>query len=366
MGKEFNQKKFVDYLGRGIVGTADGILLGIGLAALGIITGDPDDDKDKRELERLIGIGQYKFNVSGLGRFVLSGFNRDAAKLKEGDTLLSYDWIQPFAINLSIGANFYKNRNADKTTQEKTVSTATLAIEALNEGVDALTNQPVTKGLKNFFQYGDIGKSMINTVEAMPASFIPSTLNRFKQMTDNTTRETYDPNVKPMIANTIKAKIPGLSKSVNPAIDVWGNIKEYMQNGSNNFFNVYIDPAITTKYEPTKESELALNIYKRIGEKVQFPKVAPKKFDRTVKKETKHIILTAKEYVFYQRNLGKFTKKLYEEYADSYSESMSDKEVRELSSNLQNGIKDINAQVQDEILRRRGWEETDGILQPKK
>lgn len=93
VGKEFNQKAFVESTSRALVGSTGLVGTGAILHKLDIITGKPEKDADMNALQRATGLGQYKMNVSALKRFVFSGFDPSEAKLKEGDKLLSYDWM---------------------------------------------------------------------------------------------------------------------------------------------------------------------------------------------------------------------------------------------------------------------------------
>ncbi|MFA9263153.1 MAG: hypothetical protein ACEQSB_07505, partial [Undibacterium sp.] len=169
-GKEFNQKAFVDSFSKSIVGTTGLVGTGMYLNNLGIITAKPSEKTDVRNMERMTGLGGYKINVSALKRFVGSGMNEDAAKLREGDTLVNYDWAQPVALGLSIGANISEGGKLD---EQKAMDIVDTIVNSVGEGTNTLAEQPLVQGVQRLFGYG-LKEGVQETGKGSLASFVPT------------------------------------------------------------------------------------------------------------------------------------------------------------------------------------------------
>lgn len=294
-GKPFNQHTFANSIARGTVGT--GAIMGAGavLGGLGIITEAPNEDTDARNLQKASGQGGYQINVDALRRYLFSGFDSDEAKLKEGDTLVSYDWAQPTSIPLSAGAAIGKKQNPG----DAAISTVSNAANGLN----TLIEQPLVSGLNTFFNNvknkGVVGAAG-ETAKGAPASFVPTASNQTRQLTDNTTRSTYDPNGLVQSLNMVANKIPGASYLLHPQVDTLGNDKQNYQNGSNNLLNVAFNPAFVNKYQPDSAAKLPLGIMNDTGETKQIPTTTK----TTQKVNGENMQLTAQQNEDFQRYVG--------------------------------------------------------------
>ena len=80
----FNQRDFVKTTSRALVGTGNLIGSGYILGKLGIITGKSSKDFDTSNMQKQVGLGDYKLNIDGLKRFVMSGFDASQAKPHKG------------------------------------------------------------------------------------------------------------------------------------------------------------------------------------------------------------------------------------------------------------------------------------------
>lgn len=290
-GADFDQKQFVETFSRGLVGT--GLLSsGYVLAANGVITSAPSEDKDIRSLEQTMGGGGFRINVDALKRWVSDGVPQSN---KVGDTTVTYDWAQPVALGLAMGANMHMNpKGQDKFTS---------MIEQLDAGTSALTQQSVVKGVSQFM--GDVddygaARAFVNAGLSIPASFVPSLLNQAVQLEDNTLRETYDPSIVKTATNRAIARIPKLQGILPDAIDTLGGTKERYQDGSNTVFNVLFNPSFVGKIKDNPGAAEVLDLYKRSGEVKQ----APRNVDKKVKIDGKDVALTGDQYTYYQQYVG--------------------------------------------------------------
>lgn len=273
MGKAFQQKQFVESISRAFIGTAGLVGTGALLHRLGIITGKPSDDYEIQGIERSAGLGEYRINVSALKRFVLSGMDADTAKLEKGDTLVSYDWFQPVAISISIGANLDDTKGVDGVGLAATVATS------IKNGVDTLTEQPLISGITRFFRSGDVAEGLATVAESAPSSFVPSVLSQIRILTDQP-RQTYDPDIFKRAKNRAFARTPFLSSKLPPRLDQFGNEQKFHEEGSTfsqKAFNSFLNPDWVSNYKPTPEAELVLDLYRQTGETKQAPRFVNKK-----------------------------------------------------------------------------------------
>lgn len=333
--KQFNQKAFVESFSRAIVGSA--FLFGTGalMHKLGIITGRPAEDKDLAELQREQGFGEYRINVSALKRLVFGDGN---TKPQSGDKIISYDWFQPQAIPLAIGADV----DANKGTAAGIVGTI---LQALGTGINAFADQPVVQGLQTLFsgQQGQMEQGLIKTLEGVPSSFVPTLLSQVKQLADNQRRETYNPNKTQESLNRAENKIPGMAGKLPQKYGTLGQPLETYQNGSNNPLNVFLNPAFTNTYNPSENVQKITDIYKQTGEVKQVPRVVPKK----IVVSGKSFELTGQEYADYQKRVGELIDQGFGKIPGSIK-------PEEATKRMQAVMNDANEQAKMEILKARG------------
>lgn len=263
---KFNQKEFVESFGRALTGTTGLVGAGYLLHSLGIITGKSPESKELGQTERTTGLGQFKINVSALKRLALS-LDPEEAKLQKGDVLYSYDWFQPLAIGLSMGANLSevnKGGKAEDSVYNIIGSTAS--------GIDTVGDQPLFKGITSKFQYNNKMSDVLkDAVGDIPASFIPTFLKQTRDLIDENQRETYSPNFFEETFNTIKNKVPGASSSLPPKVDIMGKDMQTYQDGSNNVFNVMFNPGFISRYKPTDEAKMVIDLYNETGSAGALP-----------------------------------------------------------------------------------------------
>lgn len=318
-------------LGRGLVGS--GLILGGAfLAKQGIITGKTDSDPDKREADKMTGQGPFSFNVTALGR-LLKG---EDTKTQPGDVTANYDWLQPNAIQLSMGANMViNNGKADKQLGD--------GLDALGSGVDTISEQPVFSGVKQFFgnmntqNGGGIGKATQGLASGIPASFTPSILNQAGQQLDNTKRSTYDPAPVTESWNKVKARLPGLRNTLLPAQNTLGQDMKQYDVGGNNPFNVFFNPSFLNRVSDSPTMQLVDGLNKSTGETSQYPRTVGKKqtFDG-VKTQ-----LSAQGLYDMKKGIGGQTDKLFTEFSkDPAFNALSDTDKVKA---LQGTLTDINA-----------------------
>lgn len=252
-GTGFDQAKFVESLSRGVVGTT-GIGTGWWLAASGVMTGKKKEGKGQDALQEEVGLGNYKLNLSAAMRLLTSGLDAKAIKTEPNDLIVSYDWFQPQAIALAVGANIFENKGL-------TTSMLGQIADAVASGTNTLADQPVTQGIKRVTNYGDYAGGLADIVQGIPGSFTPTVLRQLAMMIDPTARETKDDNPLKEAVNLTAVKVPGLSKLLKPRLTPFGEEKKYkVGSGLAKLMNVAVNPAITTKYGESKYTALAAEL----------------------------------------------------------------------------------------------------------
>lgn len=336
MGNKFNQKAFVEAFSRALVGTSGLITTGAILNKLGVITGKPETDRDISAVQRSQGEGAYRINVSALKRFLLSGMNAEEAKPREGDMLINYDWIQPFAIPLSMGANIAENGLDPK----KAGATIASSIEG---GVDTIAEQPLVKGLTSALRSGSPGKIITDVVKNTPSSFVPGIINQINQLLDNTPRNATDPNPLQEGLNLAQAKIPGLAQKLPISYGIDGKPRERYQDGSNNAVNVFLNPAFISTLKNDPAAQEVLRIFEQSGETQQAPRLV----QRSVEINGEQKKLTGEEQSQYQKYVGEKTKEIFDQLVNDPSfQSLTDEEkAKEMASILT----DINTAAKVEL-----------------
>lgn len=309
----FNQRNFVKGFSRALVGTAGLTGVGVMFHKLGIMTGSPDEHIDVAALERQVGAGEFKINVSALARFAGSLISGEEyiPEMKKGDNLVSYDWFQPNAIPLAIGADIDKNQG------EVSGWLGTLWGLA-QSSINAFSDQPVMQGVEQLFRYGNVSQGVGKMIQGVPASFWPTIANQMRQMTDNQKRSTYDPSWGKTAAKMVQNKIPFAEASLPKVYDTFGKADTSYKKGAlgtNNPFNVMVNPAFTTQYNPTPEEAKALKVFKETGNTA----IIPNNPEKNITDKGKKIQLTPEQYSRYQQLLGEASTKAYQRAGDNLS-----------------------------------------------
>lgn len=299
--RTFNQKAFVESFSRALVGSTTLVGTGAILHQLGVLTGKSDDDRDVAASKQANALGDYRINASALKRFVMSGMDPEQAKMQKGDTLVSYDWFQPAAAGIAMGANIAQNKGLEASSFLGQIADGVL------KGADTLTQQPVLKNLLNFSEdvgyYGVFGAAG-RQLATLPASFVPTLLNQVRQLLDNDARNTYSPDSFEYAWNLTKNRIPGLAQTLPQRVDPYGNDQEVYQGGTNNLFNVLFNPMFVNQYKDDPAISMVLDVFSETGDRGAVPDA--KKQKQTINGEEKQ--LGPKTYYKFQKFAGEKTR----------------------------------------------------------
>jgi hypothetical protein len=180
----FDQKKFVDTLGRTFTG--GGIaMLAYAMFKKGILTGDLSQNTDVRQAEQLAG--------------------KQAYSIKIGNTYYSYDWAQPIA-GIFAGVANALQAGADKE------DLTTALFDAGISSIDTVFKQSFLSGIMNAFSGYSPATGVGNALLGSTSQATPTVLANIDKTIDPTVRETYDPNILKQQANKLIARIPLASR----------------------------------------------------------------------------------------------------------------------------------------------------------
>lgn len=270
------QHDFVQTLGKATAGTML-YVLGMALAKAGIMSGKSDDDKDTRDfIKNTLGINSYSIKI--------------------GNKSFTYDWAQPIAAPLSIMANIETSKkNKEQALLEGVVN-------SLDTAGSILLEQSFLSSINDVLSdNAGVVSGIINEVLELPSRAIPTFSKQIVDLTDTTQRQTYEYD-KPLqtATNKIKAKLPGLSKTLSPNVDTMGReILRY--GGKNNVFNVFLNPANVNTENISESASEIYRVYKVTGDQTIMPRVTPYYINQKGEKT----ILSTKERTEYAKVSGK-------------------------------------------------------------
>jgi hypothetical protein len=372
--EKFNTRAFMEDIAK--VGSGALIMhLGTLLWTLGMIRVRPDDDdKDKKllGLEKLVGFNKYQLNLSAIRRYFSEGFEKQ--EIQEGDSLATLDWFAPLSILMVAGIKS-QMVHEERTQQpgdrelkwyEKLLEKVADPIVGLGDGimeqVNTVLEMPMLQSLNKFKYAPNWQQGLMDMIADIPARFVPAPVKYTKDFMDNTQRETYStvPLGLGETTNKVAAKLPGVSNKLEPKIDMFGRDLELYQNAKNNFLNIAINPAISTRYQAEPEAKKMLDVYQNYKIKDQIPSPAPKKFDakksqyKTLDKDL-NIVLTAAEYRFYQQEYGKGVKELLKNFTVVDPSEVNAKQKQQtLANKLNTKYGELRDKVEADILKKRG------------
>lgn len=297
-------KQVADAFGRAAAGTAGLFGIGYRLGELGIITppSDSSGDRDRAAAYDSAGIRPNSVNVSALRRYVASAFDRQAAAAKDGDTFVSYEWLQPAAISVALGAAMAKDPGDARVTLDRVAN-------ATADTLDFLVEAPTFTGLRKLFGTGSFGEKLGQAVMGVPSSFVPTLVNQVRQTVDPVRRDRYDEStVVRYGVNPILDRLPFASETLNPRMDALGNEMRYGPEGQPALVgaaNAFFSPWIATRADLPDDAKMVFRLAKATGDDTVFPRL--QRTSITVNGESKK--LTDEEYAAIQRYAGFLNKR---------------------------------------------------------
>lgn len=293
-GVETAQKNFVDGFGKASAGVLVS-LIGKALFEAGLLNGGEDEDWDKNNfMKNVMGIQPYSVKI--------------------GDKSYTYDWALPIGGNMGAMADIMKAvQGGGSKTESMAKSILMNMLTTMEVGGSFLCDQTFMQSLQSLFGEEDIVKGLEKAVPGFVTQFIPfgSLMGQIAGMADNTARRTTGRDVRnpgedsetvQSILNRIMAKVPGLTKKLQPALDGFG--REQERFASEDFLGKvllsFISPGNMKKASlGSVETEL-LRLYDSAGDPNAFPTIQ----DYSIRYNNEEYKLNASEYTAYQKKYG--------------------------------------------------------------
>lgn len=291
----------IDNISAGLTGTGL-LMLGVYLAAQGLIRGHGEDDEEKKFKE-------------------LMGHQSYALELLNGKSI-TLDWLAPEALPFFVGVNIWEaTKGKDEELNLSTI------LQTLTGITEPMLEMSCLQGLNDLFE--GIGYARSNDTSPLVAIMasaatsylmqgIPTLFGQAERtgeenrMTTYTEKNDFLTGDMQYTLGKASAKIPFWDYNQIPYIDAWGRREASgvaLKRGFNNFLN----PAYTSTIESSDMEKELLRLYEQTGEDGVFPTRADKYF--TVDGVRKD--LTAEEYVRYATLKGEKSYKAISDLVNS-------------------------------------------------
>jgi len=266
--------EIIDDLGKTFTGTGLAIL-GYMLYKNGVITGGYSEDPDEAAFQKQQGYMPYA--------------------VKAGNTYYTYDWAVPSAGSLLIGSTIAEGLDTSKDSLE-------IAKDALvSTGNTMFDLSPLTSLQDILGGYGTPTENILNTVAEFPQRLVPSALGQTARATDTTQRSTYSKNdMLKTNLDTIKSKIPGVSKTLPANYDTWGREVKRSDDGLQAVLSQFISPGTIGNANISEIDSEISKLYEETGSNIVFPKKA----ERSIKVDGQMVDLDNEKYSKYQKSMG--------------------------------------------------------------
>lgn len=292
----------IDAIAAGLTGTAV-MLLGLFLRRIGLVRGTGSGDKGEERLDSATGYQEYALMI--------------------GDSSYTIDWLAPASMPFFMGVNMWDSyEQTDKFTCENVVN-------AVVKMPDPLFSLSVLSSLNDIRKAGKFAETDAESYGAcawqMGVSYLgqafPTISGQIARTIDGTQRDTYHADKTNGIPDGLErflmkqmAKIPWLSKNLNPVIDMWGREESYGDTVGDRLIGNMISPGYYKEIDSTfLDNELRRLNQEYEGEESVFPPKIPSSFDN----EKKKYIMTPTEYTRYSIVRGRTSYELADELVRS-------------------------------------------------
>lgn len=347
------QHQAVMDVSRGVTGTAMVALMAALFKAGFIRNSDDEDDLDAKARNAERGLSGVQINVDAALDW-LSG--KPKREWREGDTLVSVDWMEPLNAFMAIGSLIANDTDADL---------GSYAMDYAEGAFQALMDIPVMSNLKslddtirysNSDNWGEaLGEGLAEYGTNTATGFIPAPFRQIAKALDPYYRDTSADTAGEKALNKVKNAIPGLRQTLDPKLGTTGDPKKYNEGGLQHMLNsLFLPGSISTLGGSETDTELE-KLYKATGmENIYQDRKAPK----SVSLDGEKYELTNDEKRSYLRTQGQATERTLKNFMDSELYGMmTDKEkAQTLAAINEYGREEAKA----ELFKNRGIERESG------
>ena len=168
--------------------------------------------------------------------------------------------------------------------------------DGIAAGGDTIFNMTMLQNIRQIL--GSSG-SVTQKILGIPVSYveqaIPSLAGQIARTTDDTRRSTYNTNPAVEEWNKIKSRIPGLSQSLEPSLDIWG--EEQSQGG---IIQQFINPG----YAKPRSDDPVTNEVARLYSSYKDTDMLPKTGTESFSADKVEYRLTPEQVTQFQRQMG--------------------------------------------------------------
>ena len=311
----------IDQFASGLSGTAI-VALGAYLASQGLLNGAGDDDDKARA---------YRKQVSGYQQY----------SLQIGDKSYTIDWLAPSSMPLFVGAELWKLKQGEAASFKgfyeamKTLPSPMVEMSMLSSLEDAI----------DAASYGRSGgEKLVNVFgEGFGSYFgqaVPTLGGKINRIIDGTQRNAYYKDKTALVPSdwtvaynsTIRQKVPGMSKGLEPKLDVWG--REQKEGLGERVAENLVSPGYLSHNKETPVDKEILRLYEKTGESSVIPNTSPNKYF-PAKNNLPRYDMSAAEYTAYMRVRGTTSYELINQMISSSAyKKMGDEEKANMIGEL--------------------------------
>lgn len=347
------QHQAVMDVSRGVTGTAMVALMAALFKAGFIRNSDDEDDLDAKARNAERGLSGVQINADA----ALDWLNGKAKReWREGDTLISVDWMEPLNAFMAIGSLIANDSDADL---------GSYATDYAEGAFQALMDIPVMSNLKslddtirysNSDNWGEaLGEGLTEYGTNTATGFIPAPFRQIAKALDPYYRDTSADTAGEEALNKVKNAIPGLRQTLDPKIGTTGELKKYNEGGLQHMLNsLFLPGSISTLGGSETDTELE-KLYKATGmENIYQDRKAPK----SVSLDGEKYELTNDEKRDYLRTQGQATERTLKNFMDSELYGMmTDKEKAQTIAAINEYARE---EAKAELFKNRGIERESG------
>ena len=314
-GGKFDQKMFVDRIGRAITGNGL-MILGYALAKAGIINMAGDDDKERQAMKNA-GVTAYSVQL--------------------GDASIAINWAEPVGSIMLMGATL---------AQQGANGESLNVIEGGKMMFNSFFDNSIFSNLTALFGsgYGDTASGIENFALGTTTQFMPSTLAAIARTFDPYERDTYDPNKLLAQGKRLLSYFPGLRNAL--PFKYGSDGKPVESNYGSDFFgralNTMINPALVDRKSGDAVNDEIYRLYQG-GYTDQLLPVAAKTLANTT--------LTASQRRELQQMLGEATYNAAQRIIESgsYQSLTDDEKVAALADAVDSAARDAREAFKNKL-----------------
>lgn len=305
-GNSYSATEIIDDFSKGLTGIGI-MLLGMFLAKLGLLSGEADEDKKKREFDKMTGEQSYA--------------------LKIGKSSYTIDWMTPSCLPLFIGLELH-----ELTKDEFEFADITAAVSTLAEPLLELSVFSGVSGVIDSAKYSKTN-SLFAIISEMVNSYflqaLPTIGGQLSRIMDSGKREYYYTDRNSDIPKGLQSfigqassKIPFASYLFAPSVDEWGREEKY-GNIFERIFENTVSPGFYAEESYSYVDEELKDLYESTGENGVLPTTQ----DEYYKKDGEQFYMDAELYSEVKKYRGQRSFELVQDLIRSAKyKSMSDAE----------------------------------------